>query len=565
MEWCKTLLLTAMLLFSACSSSSNETQADGGADLAGSDLGEVQEPLSPCHDQEDGTFCDDHEPCTINDLCIAGLCAGTSYSCDWGECGAGACDGEGGCGDEPVAAGWCYIDELCVEDGQSLPENPCLVCAASSPTEGTFAETGAACEDDNVCTEDDFCDNGDCLPGSPPTCADGIQCTADSCDPAQGCIHEPNHELCDDNNPCTADQCDVGASEGEGCLSVADDSLTCADKNVCTTNDHCLDGDCVSDPDSIDCDDSNMCTDESCHPAYGCLFVFNEIPCNDQAECTLDDLCNFGKCIGTEQWWGSCPVCDLTFSEQVVKLVNLRVGDGGFPGEALNVDNDLKTCSPDGNCEQGLDNSLMLAGDFIDETLSQNLVNLDNPLIFTVEFVEPTTDGEEFVLNLYYASVADSNPVCDFQHDLCEYDVSGLNFDPLCNNQVVFNNTTIVDGVLNAGGSGFIFPFKASFTNGESSETVLYAAKVQADVTFDDEGKVAGLKGVIGGAITKENLIDLIMAIPEDYLPVPPELIVTFVENIPQDIDLDGDGTTDASSIALVFDAIPATLLPYYQ
>ena len=76
---------------------------------------------------------------------------------------------------------------------------------------------------------------------------------------------------------------------------------------------------------------------------------------------------------------------------------------------------------------------------------------------------------------------------------------------------------------------------------------------------------MAGLKGVIGGAITKENLIALIMAIPEEYLPVPPELIVTFVENIPQDIDLDGDGTTDASSIALVFDAIPATLLPYYQ
>jgi hypothetical protein len=55
------------------------------------------------------------------------------------------------------------------------------------------------------------------------------------------------------------------------------------------------------------------------------------------------------------------------------------------------------------------------------------------------------------------------------------------------------------------------------------------------------------------------------MAIPEEYIPVDPSLIVAFVENIPQDIDLDGDGTPDASSIALVFQTIPATLLPYYH
>lgn len=564
MEWRTTLVAIAVTLVSmACSSDS--TTIDAGADLIVGDLFEVQVEPSPCQGKEEGTFCNDHNPCTINDLCIGGLCSGTEYSCDWGPCGVGACDGQGGCGEDPVAPGWCHIDGLCIEEGQPLPDNPCLVCAAATPTEATIADIGVACEDGNICTEDDFCDNGTCLPGSPPTCADGIQCTTDSCDVALGCVHEPDHEVCDDDNPCTADLCDLEAEPGDGCISTNDDALTCADKNVCTTNDHCQDGNCVSDPDPMDCDDGNMCTDETCHPAYGCLYVFNEISCDDGAVCTLDDLCSFGTCIGTEQWWGSCPACDLTFSDQVVKIVNLRVGDGGIPGEALNVDNDLKTCSPDGNCEQGLDNSLMLAGDFIDETIAQNLVNPDNPLIFTVEFVEPTMDGEEFTINLYYAGLAESNPSCDFQQELCEYEVSGLNFDPLCNNQVVFDNTTIVDGVLNAGGSGFIFPFKASFTNGESSETVLYAARVQADVTVDEEGKVVGLSGVVGGAITKENLIALIMAVPEEYLPVPPDLIVSFVENIPQDIDLNGDGTTDASSIALVFDAIPAILLPYYQ
>jgi hypothetical protein len=564
MQWNRLGAGLVVALLIGCGTSSGDGEVV--ADLRGSDDAQELVPTpSPCAKLEDGTFCDDKDPCTFTDLCQAGECVGKPYSCDWGECAAGQCDGLGGCGANPVAAGWCYVDDLCLADGAPMPDNPCLICDAASPEEAVFAPAGTPCQDDNICTENDFCDNGDCLAGSPPTCADGIQCTIDSCDVELGCLHEPEHEVCNDNNPCTVDECDIeNGDPTTGCLSVADDGLSCADKDVCTTNDHCDNGACVSDPEPLSCDDGNECTDESCHPAYGCLYVFNEIPCSDGAVCTLNDVCHFGKCVGEEQWWGACPACELTFSEQAVKIVDLRVGNGGFPGEALNVDNDLKTCSPSGNCEQGLDNSLMLAGDFIDDTIAQNLVNVENPLIFAAEFVDPSFAGEEFLLNIYYATVADSNPTCDFQHEVCEYDVSGLNFDPLCNNQVTFANATIVENELNAGGSGFIFPFKASFTNGESTETVLYSAKVKAELVVS-EGKVVGMTGVIGGAITKENLIELIMAIPEEYIPVDPSLIVAFVENIPQDIDLDGDGTPDASSIALVFQTIPATLLPYYH
>ncbi len=554
-RWVHASIGLLAVLTLACGNGTDKKADPQGEDALRGDGGDV---TAAC---VEGTLCDDGDPCTANDLCTDGVCAGQAYSCD-SECATAACDGEGGCAEPTVSEGWCRVEDLCVEDGAEKPGDPCFVCdVAQSTSKFVFAPPGTACEDGNICTEDDFCDNGDCLAGSPPTCADGKQCTVDICDAELGCLHEPNHERCDDNKPCTADLCEPENGDELGCTNLPDDTLTCADKNVCTTNDHCDNGLCVSDPVPLDCDDDNPCTNESCHPSYGCLYVFHEDPCDDGASCTDNDVCSFGKCLGEEKYWGACPACDLTFSDQSVKIIALRVGDGGFPGEALNVDNDLKTCSPQGNCEQGLDNSLVVAGDFIDETIEQNLYNLENPLIFAAEMVEPDFEGSEFLLNIYYATLADSNPACDFQHEVCEYDVSGLNFSPLCENQVTFDNAKIADGVLTAGGSGYIFPFKASFANGEKAETVLYAAKVQATVT--EGGKVTAMDGVIGGAITKENLVELIMAIPEEYLPVDPELLVTFVEAIPQDIDLDGDGTLDASSIALVFKTIPAILLPY--
>jgi hypothetical protein len=64
---------------------------------------------------------------------------------------------------------------------------------------------GTACDDDDFCTVDDFCDDGVCV-GVPIDCDDGDPCTADSCDPATGgCVNAPID--CDDDNPCTIDYC----------------------------------------------------------------------------------------------------------------------------------------------------------------------------------------------------------------------------------------------------------------------------------------------------------------------------------------------------------------------
>ena len=523
----------------------------------------------------EGEPCDDGDECTGPDECTNGQCTGgDAVPCEEYSCADSGCNGLGGCIVPVIHEGWCLVEGQCVVAGETAPDNPCLVCKPDkSATDLVPVETGTSCEDANICTENDFCDSGDCLPGSPPTCADGIQCTVDACDPDSGCLHEIDHDVCDDDNACTADSCDPEASIKEtGCVNLADDNLSCADGNVCTVE-SCEDGVCMVDAEPISCDDDNICTDETCHESYGCLYVFNDLGCDDGANCTNQDTCHFGLCFGVEDWWNSCPPCDETFSDHVQKIISLRVGDcyqEGAPYEALNIDSDLKTCSPDCMCEvgMGLDNSLMLAGDFIDETIAQNLVDPGgdtSPLIFLTELVEPDFDGTEFAMNIYYGGLSWDNPDCDFMQDKCIYQASSLSFNVLCEPQVAFDNAKIENGVLTAGGSGFIFPFKATFSNGATTETVLYAARVRADMVTDSDGNILSLKGVMGGAITKENLVDLIMAIPDQYLPLEKEAIVGLVENIPQDIDLDGDGSMDGSSIALVFETIPGILEPYYK
>jgi len=546
------VLLSAGLSLPACSGNGPNGKEAEVQETTGAEAGCVE-----------GEACDDSNTCTMDDKCTSGVCAGNPYSCGAPEIceEGGGCDGEGGCLVPTLAPGWCMVDHVCIEEGEADSDSPCMVCTPEKDQASlSAAETGTACEDGNVCTEDDFCDSGDCLAGSPPTCADGILCTMDECDPLAGCKHEADHTQCADEKVCTRDEC---IPEQGGCVNTNDDSIPCGDEDVCTLNDHCSSGACVTDPDPVNCDDANPCTEEQCHSSYGCLYVFNEATCDDGQGCTEDDKCFYGKCQGVENWWSPCPQCNKDFPGEAQKIITLRVGKGGHPGEAVNVDNDLKTCSPKDDCEVGLDNALTFAGSTIDEVIADNM-GLDagvDALIFLAHMAEPKLDGSPFDMNLIYAELSlVSNPDCDFTSQACIYTPHGLSFDLFCNPLVVFTNTTITDGVLKAGGSGSLFPFQMSFVNGQQATMVLFNAKVEAQVVMDDDGGIASMKGVVGGAVTKEQLKAVVSAIPDEYVPLPKEMILAALDAIPQDIDLNGDGMLDASSIALVFETIPGTL-----
>ena len=79
-----------------------------------------------------GPACDDGAPCTSDDLCTAGNCAGTAYGCDDGlECTGDQCNGDGTCA-HPLLAGTCLVGGKCLSAGDK--DGPgCLASAPQSP------------------------------------------------------------------------------------------------------------------------------------------------------------------------------------------------------------------------------------------------------------------------------------------------------------------------------------------------------------------------------------------------------------------------------------------------
>jgi hypothetical protein len=229
----------------------------------------------------EGKACDDGKVCTTGSACAGGTCGeGIPLNCEDGNlCTDDSCD--------PVKG--------CVHVPNSVP-----------------------CEDGNPCTMKDACDAGNCTAGIATSCNDGNPCTDDSCDPASGCTYAPNAALCDDDNVCTTvDQCQNAECKGAGMLNCNDgnpctddscdpvtgclhvnNTAVCSDGNQCTPKDVCTKGACLG-MGVKDCDDSNPCTDDACHPTLGCVHDPNTAACNDDNVCTTADVCQGGACTGT--------------------------------------------------------------------------------------------------------------------------------------------------------------------------------------------------------------------------------------------------------------------------
>jgi MYXO-CTERM domain-containing protein len=239
----------------------------------------------------DNTSCPDGDKCNGNEVCKTGKCTGpANFSCDDSNlCTADSCDAQNGCGHQKL--------------------------------------TGTSCADANKCNGDEVCNAGACAAGTALDCNDNNPCTADSCSAVNGCINTKQNGTscadankcngaemcvtgsctagtplnCDDNNPCTADSCDPAG----GCMHSAVSAGTkCDDGNVCNGISTCV-GTVCSAGTALSCDDGNVCTDDSCVPATGCKFVNNVVDCSDNDLCTTNDKCSAGSCKG-----GAVPNCD---------------------------------------------------------------------------------------------------------------------------------------------------------------------------------------------------------------------------------------------------------------
>ncbi len=286
----------------------------------------------------DGATCDDLQPCTSGDACMAGVCqsGGPSDCDDLNPCTGDSCDPAKGCvhlaldvtcndGDA------CSSGEACQEGvcqgGKAVDcgdGNPCTDDSCDSIKGCVTIANSAPCSDGNVCTLGDVCDGGFCTTAGPLDCDDKNPCTSDTCDGSKGCQHSAVAGLCSDGDACTdGDTCfdgtcqpgkavacvdgklctDDGCDKLKGCVFTPN-NLGCSDGNACTGGDQCSGGGCVGGP-AIACDDGKLCTADSCEPSQGCVNSANTLPCSDSNACTSGDACSGGACQA-----GSAVNCD---------------------------------------------------------------------------------------------------------------------------------------------------------------------------------------------------------------------------------------------------------------
>lgn len=315
--------------------------------------------------------------------CVDGKCVvenaaeGTPCLSDGNPCTVDECDGSGECLHKPITCktppepscegntlvtwaspgecvkGECVYTKVektcqsqCSLDGGAhcVGENPCQGVECPEPPSPCFKEgqcqsgtcvydynDGVPCDDGNLCTTKDTCNQGVCagLPlvcdnSPPPYCKDsktlvtyGSQgvCVGGECEYGEvevscknGCTEDGGIAHCLDQDPCEGVDCSKaplpclkspGRCVNGACVFEFAEGDPCEDGDLCTKGDHCEGGMCVSGS-PITCeDDGNVCTDEVCNSKTGkCEEVYNEAQCDDGNSCTTEDKCSNGECKG---------------------------------------------------------------------------------------------------------------------------------------------------------------------------------------------------------------------------------------------------------------------------
>ena len=292
--------------------------------------------------------CEDGNPCTIADHCSGGVCLPGANECP---CVADAdCDAVDD-GDK------CNGLLVCV-NAHCLPKpNSVVVCDGSGDTQCktntcdpetgicgfAFVAEGGACNDGDLCTNEDQCIGGTCISGRPTLCGDGDPCTVDTCSSAMGCQHAELADCvgctsdadCLDADPCTVDRCDGDAA----CTHGFEDGSPCDDGDKCTGGDACLAGECQ--PGEL-----SLCAADQCEAE-------SEITCEqmvtgDLSLVGLSDAldhysCNAFDFAGPEQVFHFAPaqsglVTFTLFGESDLYVVLLQdLGDGCSTGACLDT------------------------------------------------------------------------------------------------------------------------------------------------------------------------------------------------------------------------------------
>ena len=506
----------------------------------------------------DSTSCDDGDLCTYQGKCAGKKCASVAVPCgDGNACTADTCDPKKGCVYPPLSATTCddgsactnkdsCISGACIGDPVTCNDsNPCSDDACNLAKGCTSTLNSAPCSDGDACTADDGCSAGTCKSGGAPNCDDGNSCTLDFCDKGAGCYHLPlqspccigETSICDDANPCTSDDCDPKTSK----CGHANNTAVCNDANACTASDTCKGGKCAGSTKL--CDDKNPCTSDACAADKGCLFSpAGTASCDDGNVCTTSDVCSGGVCKGA----GQC-TCKPVFAAQAIKFNSILIGDGGQPGEGIDLDDNPKTCAPASNCSAGINNALGALAGLANPPFDKAVK--DGSVTFVVEF----KDFKQGPVNLalYAGKLDPGNVGCDSTKATCNYLVDIKMLDPQKCLALVLLPGQLAGDLLSAGGKGTNFPIAIPLQPGVNLNVTIFGAKLVGKVGLSG-GNVTSFDGILSGSVPKATLLAAIDALPEAGLPIPKDGIKAILDGaVDNDIDSDGDGKLDAASIAL--------------
>jgi hypothetical protein len=254
-------------------------------------------------------------------------------------------------------------------------------------------------------------------------------------------------------------------------------------------------------------------------------------------------------------------VCEADFSDCIcvlepnldfTKVTHLALGLGGHPGEALDVDGNSETCAPAADCSAGKDNALGLISTFANPAIADAVQQGDVALVVSFEGHETGS----FLLGVYEAKPVGWD--CDWQSETCAYNLDSDSVNPITCLPVIALDATSDGATVTAGGPGYLFPFSLPLAGGVSLEVVVHDTQLVASYQTDGNGNVTGFDGVLGGAISKAALYAAIDALPDEGLPIDKALILAVMEAVEADIDTDGDGVGDASSIGFTLEGIDA-------
>ena len=509
--------------------------------------------------------CKSGDRCTDENVCVSlmatqecldqceehGWVCGFAYDgCNCGQCPVGwSCKGTGSCFADPKPCQPQCGSKECGDDGcggscgDCIEGNLCLegVCTEQGDMTGcevACAAAGKECGDEGECQCGQCQDGWDCneagICSCHPECA-GKECGDDGCGDSCGAC--PGDYLCNSDGLCMSPDACEDPCKGKEC---GPDGCN-GDCGICVYG-TCKNNKCSCTPNC----DWKECGSDGCGQSCG--------NCPDGSMCGWD-----GKCHGF------CDPINI-IGNDIQKVNKLDIGKGGQPGQALNIDSDMETCSPDGDCTNGLDNQLSALVDNLAEsfdlTVELNDALTKGDIVMLFELVSPDFSGKPFPMAIYFGKPVAQIEQCNFQASFCEYLVEIESFDlAQCKPYILFDNAVIEGDILRAGGPQHVM--KGEFLVGAVNIPVeLHKLHLTGNVTFGDGGKLQISDGILAGAIPKQLLVDAIDQADEADLPMTKEAI-KYLLNIAviNDVDIDDNGSLDAASIGVVFQSIPGSIV----